>query len=530
MAAPVIVLLNARAEPDYPDPTKVLGLPLAILTLARVLLPAGYDVRLVDENVTGRPEDRLAAMPRPLMVGISCLGGGQIPSGLRLARIVRRRWPGVPLVWGGWSPTMLPHLYEAEPLVDVVVRGRGEAPLLALAERLAAGRDADGIPGISWRDANGVMRRNPETGADDAPAAAEPDAPLPYHLVAHWDRYLTAFGTLNYHSSRGCPHRCTYCGIPTQDRTFQARDNERVVEDLSRTPALGIDTIVFFDDNFFTSKERVLDLAQRLVESGLGLTWHSNGRLDQVEGLDDSELALLRRSGCASINIGYETGDQAVAERVHKDVRCADMVPLAARLQAAGIGLSINVMVGLPGETPERLVASMDTLMEIHAAHQGVEVAWYMFMPAPGTPAWQELVADGLLTEPATLAEHMRLQSMYLEHPWYYERAPRDVLRDDRTELQAIAWCFHQAFAAPPPKFAPLRPAFHLRRRLCRWRWRTKRFGFPVLWRVHFLGNALRTRCRWALARLSRRRAFSPLRRRLMARARRTRIPGVRPV
>ena len=48
--APLIVLLYPRVEPDMPHGTKLLGVPLPVLTLARPLLDAGYEVQILDEN------------------------------------------------------------------------------------------------------------------------------------------------------------------------------------------------------------------------------------------------------------------------------------------------------------------------------------------------------------------------------------------------------------------------------------------------------------------------------------------------
>ena len=233
------------------------------------------------------------------------------------------------------------------------------------------------------------------------------------------------------------------------------------------------------------------------------------------------------RAGCRGVNVGYETGDQHVADRVKKDVQVTDVFALARRLHEAGIHLSINFMVGLPGETPERLLASLETLLRIHELHPGVEVCWYFFMPAPGTEAWDELVAEGRLSEPRTLAEHARLQTMYLEHPWFYEDSPTDVMRDDRRLLKAITWLFRQRWA-PPPRSPLLRPFAALHRGWCRRRLDRRQFGALPDWRLAFALNALRTRLRWTAARLGRRRVFDRLRRPVPRRA--TGVPGVHPV
>lgn len=502
-----IVLIYPRAEPDWPDEDKLLGLPLAVLTVARPLVRAGYDVRIVDENVTRRPVDQLRAMPRPLYVGFSVIGGYTIRAARRLAEVVAELWPGVPRVWGGWNPTLMTHLYEdasASRWVDVLVRGRGEAQALEIAQRLGGGRDLEGVLGVSWRDASGQLRRSPDAPLDDPSRAG----PLPYDLIPDFDPYMTRDGVLNYISSYGCPHKCEFCGIPAYTRTFKPLPNEVVVDELVLARARGIREILFLDDNFFTSKTRVLELAGELEERSTGLRWHSNGRLDQVLALELDELRAVARSGCASINVGYETGDQEVADGIQKEIDVGDVYELARRFHDSGIHLSLNVMVGLPGETADSLVRTLESLHQVFALQPDMDVCWYMFMAAPGTESWRKLRESGHLSEPRSLVEHESLQSLYLEHPWYYESPPRWVFREWRRELKAVAWFFYIGWAAGIPRFRPLRPAFALLRRWCRWRFAKRRFGLPLEWWIAFQWRRVVVRARWARAALLRRHPF----------------------
>lgn len=496
-----VVLVFPRCEPDWPDPGKRLGFPLAILTLARSLVAAGFAVRLIDENVIARFDREYALHERPLFVGISCLGGGQIEAALGVARAVRQRHGDVPIVWGGWNPTLLPALYEdvaLRGLVDVVVRGRAEARAAELARRFADGRELSGIPGISYwqQDASGgvgTLVREPDGPLEETPTVGA----LPWRLVEHRDRYLWRNGVANYVSTYGCPHRCTFCGIPVGTPTFRATANEHVVEHMIELRDLGARTIVFYDDNFFTSKPRVLDLAKRLVAADVGVRWYSNGRVDQISRFRGDELEVLASSGCAGFNVGYETGEQSVADRARKDLDVASMPELASRLHQAGIHLSINFMVGLPGETPESLARSLETLFDLHARHPSIEVCWYMFMPSPGTEAWRELVIDGKLTEPRSLAEHARLQYLYLEHPWFYVSPPDDVFREWRAKHKAVAFWFHCGWASAPPRTLLGRTM----RRLARWRFTKRRFAWPIDWWCAFAWNRVRTSLRIAAAR-----------------------------
>ncbi len=488
-----IVLISPRAEPDWPHPEKVQGLPLACLTLARPLVARGYEVRIVDENVLLRATDAIARIDDPLWIGFSVIGGHTLVSAMALARKLRRLKPGVPLVWGGWNPTLMPHLYEdssAADIVDIVVRGRGEQPAVDISERLVAGASLADVPGVSWRDGSGRAIRNADSPSESETGSGS----LPYELIEEPARYILRFGAINFISSWGCPHRCGFCGIPVGTRSFRPMDNAFVVQELARIKGtLGVRDVVFLDDNFFTQKARVIDLAERLIAARLGITWHSNGRLDQVGPLTEDELALLKHSGCRSMNVGYETGSQEVADGVDKDIRVTDIYGLADTFTRVGLKLSINFMVGLPGETPASLIASLETLRAIHARHPDLEVCWYMYMPAPGTSLWKSLVREGRLFEPKTLLEHSRFQSLDLEHPWFYVSPEPWIFREWRRDHKAISFYFHAAFS----------PAVTLGwlRNKARARWTQSDLRRPWEWLLFSVFNRLqRAKSNWVAA------------------------------
>ena len=100
----------------------------------------------------------------------------------------------------------------------VIVRGEGEATVVALVEALAGRRSSSaavgepeelaGVAGIAWRDGRDIVV-NPAR----APIADLDAYPIGWDLIEDWDRYR-AFGlgrAAVVQFSRGCPHTCTYC-------------------------------------------------------------------------------------------------------------------------------------------------------------------------------------------------------------------------------------------------------------------------------------------------------------------------------
>ena len=68
-----------------------------------------------------------------LCLGISVLTGPMIRGAVRMARAVKKEAPGIPVIFGGWHPSLVPGQTLQETFVDAVVRGQGELTLLEIA-------------------------------------------------------------------------------------------------------------------------------------------------------------------------------------------------------------------------------------------------------------------------------------------------------------------------------------------------------------------------------------------------------------
>src|SRR5579862_1880515 len=124
-------------HPPYDGPP--LGPPLSLLSLASPLLAAGFQVSIIDASIDPAHKSTLQwEISDALCLGISLLTGRMIRSAVDVSKFVRRLHPRLPIIYGGWHPTLLPGQTLQEDFVDAVVRGQGELTLLEVAERLRA--------------------------------------------------------------------------------------------------------------------------------------------------------------------------------------------------------------------------------------------------------------------------------------------------------------------------------------------------------------------------------------------------------
>ncbi|HCC55788.1 MAG TPA: B12-binding domain-containing radical SAM protein, partial [Solibacterales bacterium] len=99
----MIILLHPRAVRP-----KNRRFPLAILSIASVL-EGREEYVIVDANLDPYPErtlDRIASEHAVELLAVSVMPGPQMVSAVQLCRDFRKKYPAVPIVWGGYFPSL----------------------------------------------------------------------------------------------------------------------------------------------------------------------------------------------------------------------------------------------------------------------------------------------------------------------------------------------------------------------------------------------------------------------------------------
>jgi len=196
--------------------------PLSLLNVAAALEEHGHAADIVDGNLE---PDTASAVSRLLRergydaIGMSVMGGPQVETALALSDVVRGVLPSLPIVWGGYFPSLYPDAALNGTHADFLVRDQGEQ---ALADLLTALPDASpqrlgGIANLSWRD--GARPVHNTSRKVRSPARAEL---LPYEKLGDPRRYLfkSFMGrrTAVHQAALGCRFRCTFCGVAAMFR------------------------------------------------------------------------------------------------------------------------------------------------------------------------------------------------------------------------------------------------------------------------------------------------------------------------
>jgi anaerobic magnesium-protoporphyrin IX monomethyl ester cyclase len=180
--------------------------------------------------------------------------------------------------------------------------------------------------------------------------------------------------------SRGCPFHCFFClATPTQGEKVRKRSVENIIEEIKEcVEKYNITNFLFWSDIFDIDKSWTMDLCNKIIESGLKITWSANTRADTA----DFEMAkLMYKSGCRLVSIGVESGSQYMLDKMGKNITLNDVRRTVKLFRKAKIRIYNYFVIGLPWETEETVEETIKFAIELNSDF----ISFYTATPLPGT-------------------------------------------------------------------------------------------------------------------------------------------------
>lgn len=369
-------------------------MPLGLLAVASGLDPERYDVRIIDGRLqTDSARILLEECEEAVCLGVSVLTGKPIRDALHISRMVKERYPSLPVVWGGWHPSLFPTETLEEPCIDVTVQAQGEHTFAELVRRFESGTSVADIPGIAYRD-QGQPRQNPP-----APLVDMNELPRHNYDLIPVERYypLKKNQQLDYISSTGCFYRCSFCADPfVFNRKWTGIESKRIAEELEQLwERYHFSEVAFQDETFFTYRKRVVEMAEEFIRRQVRFTWTGTMRADQGARMSEEDWELCARSGMRWLLIGVESGSQAMLDWMKKDISLEQVFITAERCARYGVRAVFPVIVGFPGESDESVQESMNVAKKLRSMHPNFDTHFFYFKPYPGSSITIEAVKKG---------------------------------------------------------------------------------------------------------------------------------------
>lgn len=351
MAAPRVLLISANRE-RLPSPV----VPLGVLSVAGASRARGHDVRVLDLCFEHDPEGAVRAAIasfRPDVVGLGLRnlhtnaydGTEHLLEGYASIAAAVRAETCAPLVLGGAGFSLRPQTLLDRLGADHGVAGEGEQRFPLLVEALASGAPAPRLSGALDADAPRALGRGPSNMGASLDALARPARDLVD------PRYFAFDGTDAVQTKRGCAFQCAYCDYPDlEGRRVRVRDPEAIADEVAeRARTKGVSYIFFVDSVFNVPRSHALAVCRALERRGAPLRWVCYA---SPVGLDEELVSAMAAAGCVGVEVGSDSGDDAVLARLRKPFRRDAIARARALFARHGIKDCHTFVLGAVDETP----------------------------------------------------------------------------------------------------------------------------------------------------------------------------------
>ena len=385
---------------------------LSLPTLA-AYTPEGAEVEIVDEKFQALPQSNGYDL-----VGITAMTP-LAPKAYRIADAFRRE--GVPVIMGGYHPTVLPD--EALEHADSVCVGEAETLWPTIVEDAMAGR----------------LRERYR--AEEFPHLAHLPVPRRNLVKVPKARRFEQISVYFVQTTRGCPHRCSFCAVTS---VLGGKLRHRPVPEVeAELESVGIrrlerggrrdrfhDIVFFTDDNIVGDRRYARELL-RMVAT-FNLKWVGQASTNVAD--DEEILGLLRDSGCMGLAVGFETLSQRNIRDVGKGVnRTQEYLERIRKIHSFGLGLAGNFIFGFDHDD-EQTFAEVTEFVD-RARLDGFYYS--LLTPYPGTPFYEQMAAEGRIVE--------RDWSLYDTNHVVY----RPRLMDAETLERGYRWAWRRSLSYP---------------------------------------------------------------------------------
>ncbi len=339
----------------------------------------------------------------PVIVGIANPFTSQVEHAIKVANIVKEVDTRILTVVGGPHVSVVPiEFLESAKNVDITVIGEGEYTMLDIIKFFEGNKKINDIEGIAYRVNGKIVLNSPRPfneNLDELPYPA-------YHLI-DMEQYLNP-KTIEYRSfqkralsmitSRGCPFNCSFCSVHLHmGKTFRAHSVNYVVDHIEHlVNKYHVKTIYFEDDNLTFDIQRFEAICDRIIEKNIKFRWETPNGV-RADYLTMDLLKKMKKTGCQSVFVGIESGNQNVLDNIiGKSLQLENVINFAKMSKKIGLKTGAFYIIGFPGETKETM---MDTVKFALMMKRNYDIGMHLLFATPsfGTRLYNECKEKGYI-------------------------------------------------------------------------------------------------------------------------------------
>ncbi len=404
--------------------------PTDLMYLASIAESCGFEAIIRDYSQGGNFEaDLKDIQPNYLVANIAT---PTFKSDMMAVQLAKEIVPSIcTIVKGAPFLTYNTNTIYENPFIDYVIIGEAELTLKDI---------LDGVPdneilGICYRENFQPVKNDKRPFIDNLDILPFPAR----HLVDNSIYKRPDNGKVQavVKVARGCPFHCFFClATPVSGAKVRTRSPENIVAELKEcVEKYNIKNFLFWSDIFNFNREWTLELCQKIIESGLKITWSSNTRADTM---DDEMARMMYKSGCRLVSIGVESGSQKMLDNIGKKITLDDIRNTVKILKKNKIKIYNYFVIGLPWETEETVEETIKFAIELDSNF----ISFYTATPLPGTKYFAYAMLNKLVEgnldfrsayyEPVVRSEHLSKERIFELHKQAVKRfylRPRFIIK-----------------------------------------------------------------------------------------------------
>lgn len=312
---------------------------------------------------------------------------------------IKNKYPDSKIMLVGTHPSATDiETMNIDPLIDFAARHEYDNIVLNTAKALQNKTDISEVNGLTYRDRNGVIQRNPDAEyieeLDEIPMAA----PFIKKYLDIMDYVFPAaqYPAIQIFTGRGCPAHCNYCVYPQtlHGHKYRLRSPQNVVDEFQyiadNFPK--VHEVIIEDDTFTANKNRVLEICRLLTEKGLNkrLKWLCNARVN----IDLETMQIMKKAGCHLIIPGFESYNEQILKNIKKGSNLKLIDEYVANAKKAKLMIHACYMVGNQGETRETMENTLNAALRFKTD----TAQFFPLIPYPGTEAFEWAKNNGYIS------------------------------------------------------------------------------------------------------------------------------------
>ena len=369
------------------------AIPLGLIAIASYLKRIGHEIRFVDRSVDKIDVLAVAEEFQPQVVGVSVIGHKSLPDAVNFSKALRAK--GIPVIWGGPLASCIAQTCLENEYADIISTGEGELVWEELLQAFEGKCELASIRGIAYLD-NGnyhYLGQHALGNLADFPV-------MDFSLVEPQKYFQKTFGCkkmLHLCAAKGCPNHCTFCyNADFNLSKYRKRPLEQVMHEITfLVKNYGMDGIYFTDELWANSREELHEYCHAFIESGLEFVW---GCQTVIGRFTKEDYQLMYQAGCRWLFFGIETGSPTLLKKLGKTLNMEAIQSNFEYCNECGIISIAGFMIGLPMETQEDLMQTVQLAEQIKPSFYNMN----FYYPVPRSALYEKLLREGKIEPPVS--------------------------------------------------------------------------------------------------------------------------------